>query len=380
MFKKKDNKVLDISEVNKTVSLLHKILKITYIFIIIIGIYAATLVFKEWGIFKFLKTILKVLTPFFIGFLISWIFNPIVTYLQKKKINRVLGSMIVYLVFLGLLFLIIYSVIPVATGQINDLISGIPELIKNITHWIDNLFKKIGNGVIDLNKYKDSIFNTVIAFGKNITDTLPTKIMAIITNLISGIGVFALGLIIGFYMLFNFDNVSKTLITFFPRSIRNDASSLLHKMNTTLQRYIHGTLLVSGSIFILSYIGFLIIGIKAPLLFALFCGITDIIPYAGPYIGGAPVVLMAFSQDPAMGVIVVIYIAIIQCIEGNFLQPVIMGKTMNIHPVTILIGLLIFGHFFGIIGMIISTPLIAILKDAFMFFDKKYSLTKYQEE
>ena len=380
MFKRKDEKTLDIPKVNQTVSLLHKILKITYILIIIIGIYAATLIFKEWGIFTFIKVIFKVLIPFFIGFIIAWLFNPIVTYLHSKKVNRVLGSALVYLVFLGLIFLIVYSIIPVATSQINDLVGGIPSLITDITDWIDNVFKNLGNDAIDLTKYKDGIFEAIANIGRDISNGLPAKVMSILTSLISGVGVFALGLIIGFYMLLNFDNVSKTMISFFPKRIRNDASELLHRMNTTLQSYVHGTLIVASSIFVLSYVGFLIIGVEAPLLFALFCGITDIIPYAGPYIGGAPVTLIAFSQDPAMGIIVIIYIAIIQCIEGNFLQPVIMGKTMKIHPVTILIGLLIFGHFFGIVGMIVSTPLVALLKTIFMFFDEKFSLTKYKKK
>ena len=371
---------LDMPKVNQTVSLMNKILKITYVLIIIIGIYAATLIFKEWGIFRFVTTILKVLLPFFLGFLIAWLFNPIVTYLNKKKISRVFASMIVYIVLLGLIFIICYSIIPIVTSQLNDLISSIPGLVKDITNFVDNVFENFGHGAIDLSKYKDSIFESIVSIGRNLTNNLPTKIMNVITSLISGVGVFGLSLIIGFYMLFNFDNVKKTLINFFPKNIRESTHTLLKEINTTLQSFVHGTLIISTVIFVLCFIGFSIIGVQAPLLFALFCGITNIIPYAGPYIGGAPVVLMTLSQDPTMGIIVIVYIAIVQCIEGNFLQPIIMSKTMKLNPVTILIGLLIFGHFFGIFGMIISTPLVAIFKTIFTYFDKKFNLTKYQEE
>ena len=382
MFRRyKESKELDITEVNKTVGLLHKILKISYILIIVIGIYAATLVLKEWGILRFFKTILKVLAPFFIGLVIAWLFNPIVTYLNKKKINRIVASGIVYIIFLGILFLIVYSIIPLLTDQINELISSIPSFIDDASKWINEVFKNLSaNTSINLDGFKNDIFRTLTDFGKNMTSVLPTKVMTIITNLISGIGVFGLGLIIGFYMLLNFDNVSKTLISFLPKKIRKETSTLLNQINQTLLHFVRGTFTVSLVIFITNYIGFLLIGVKAPLFFALFCGITNIIPYAGPYIGGIPVAIVALSQDTTMGILVIIYIACIQMLEGNFLQPVVMSKTMKLHPVTILLGLLIFGHFFGIIGMIIATPLIAVLKTIFIFFDKKFNLTKYQEE
>lgn len=378
---RKDNNKLDMPKVNQSIDLLHKILKISYIFIIVIGIYAFTLVMKEWGIVTFLKTILKVLSPFFIGLVIAWLFNPIVTYLNKNKINRVLGSVIVYVVFLGVLIIIVSSIIPLITEQVNDLVSAVPGIINNVSDWISNAFEKFNNNSsLNLSSFKEQIFLTISNFGKNITTALPTTMMTIITSFFSGVGTFVLGLMIGFYMLFNFDNVNRTLISFLPKKIRKDATKLFGEINETLLSFVHGTLLISTIIFIASYIGFLIIGVKAPLIFALFCGITNIIPYAGPYIGGIPVALVALSQDITTGVFVIIYIVGVQMLEGNFLQPVVMSKTMKLSPVTILISLLIFGYFFGIIGMIIATPIVAVSKTIFTFFNEKYNLTKYQTE
>ncbi|MBQ7140978.1 MAG: AI-2E family transporter [Bacilli bacterium] len=378
---RKDNNKLDMLKINQSIDLLHKILKISYIFIVVIGIYAFTLVMKEWGIITFLKTILKVLAPFFIGLVIAWLFNPIVTYLNKNKINRVLGSVIVYAVFLGILVLMISSIIPLITEQVNDLVGTIPEIINSVSEWISDGFEKFNNNSnLNLSSFKDQIFLTISNFGKNITTALPTTMMTIITSFFSGVGTFVLGLMIGFYMLFNFDNVNKTLISFLPKNIRKDARKLLGEINETLLSFVHGTLLVSTIIFVTNYIGFLIIGVKAPLLFALFCGLTNIIPYAGPYIGGIPVALVALSQNTTMGIFVIIYIIGVQMLEGNFLQPVVMSKTMKLSPVTILISLLIFGYFFGIIGMMFATPVVAVIKTIFTFFNEKYDLTKYQTE
>ena len=116
------------------------------------------------------------------------------------------------------------------------------------------------------------------------------------------------------------------------------------------------------------------VGLKAPALFGFFCGLTNIIPYLGPYIGGAPAVIVGFTQSPTIGILTIVVIAVIQFLEGNFLQPVIMSKTTKLHPVTIILGLLVFGYFFGILGMLLSTPIIAVCKTIFQFFDKKYGL------
>ena len=126
-------------------------------------------------------------------------------------------------------------------------------------------------------------------------------------------------------------------------------------------------------VFICDSIGFWIVGLQAPVLFGLLCGITDLIPYVGPYIGGAVAVIIGFSQSPLVGFLTLIVAIIVQLLENNVLQPLIMSKTMKLHPVTIIVGLLIFEHFFGIIGMILCTPCIALAKVVWKFFKEKYN-------
>ena len=127
-------------------------------------------------------------------------------------------------------------------------------------------------------------------------------------------------------------------------------------------------------VFITQSIGLTIAGLEAPILFALFCAVTDIIPYFGPYIGGIPAVIVGFTMSPITGICVLISIIIVQLLENNFYQPLIMGHTMKLHPVTIMLGLLIFGHFFGIIGMIVATPVIAAGKVIFTYLDEKLNI------
>ena len=109
-------------------------------------------------------------------------------------------------------------------------------------------------------------------------------------------------------------------------------------------------------------------------IFAFFCAITDVIPYFGPYIGGAPAVIVGFTISPMTGVCALISIIVVQILENNFYQPIVMGKTMKLHPVTIMIGLLLFGYYFGIIGMIVATPVIASIKVILLFVDEKLNV------
>ena len=152
---------------------------------------------------------------------------------------------------------------------------------------------------------------------------------------------------------------------------------LTNEINTSLRKYVQGTLICASSIFLLSSIGFAISGLKAPILFGLFCGITNVIPYVGPYIGGAPAVLVGFSQSPIIGIICLVTIVIAQFLESNILNPIVMSKTMKLHPVTIILGLLVFGHFWGMIGMLLATPTIAVLKSIILFLDDKYDILSF---
>ena len=187
-------------------------------------------------------------------------------------------------------------------------------------------------------------------------------------------------MIIGFYILLDFDKHVKLIYSLVPNHLQKDAYTLVKVVDEPLKRFVIGAIIDCSVVFIISFIGFAIIGLKAPLLFGLFCGITNVIPYAGPYIGGAPAVLVAFSQGTPIGIAVLIFIAVVQALEGNLFQPLIMSKTTKLSPITIILGLLVFGHFFGIIGMVLATPIIGAVKGIILFFDSKYNFLRPLEE
>ena len=362
---------VDKKSINEVISLSKKILKLVYIVMIIGIVFLVTLLIKEWGILKFLLTILKVATPFFIGFAIAWIFNPLVVLLENKGIKRGFGVPIVYLLFLGILFLFFYFLIPTVYNQLNDLITSIPSIITQVEDFIKNVLNNI-NG-INVEAIQSNIFNTVESFIAIVTTNLPEFILNSVGVIFSGIGTVLIALVIGIYMLFDFNNINDYLMKFIPKKYKNDVSTLITEMGQEVRKCVNGTLLVAFMVFVGDSIGFIAVGLKAPILFGLLCGITDLIPYIGPYIGGIAAVIVGFSQGTFIGIVTTIIVIIVQLLENYVLQPIVMSKTMKLHPVTIMLGLLIFGYFFGIVGMILATPTIALCKVVYRFFAKKYN-------
>lgn len=376
MFKKiRNDEKLNIEKLNNTISLLDKILRIMYIFIIIGAVFLTIKLCQELNLKSIILVILKTLSPLFIGLFLAWLFAPIVKKLNKKGIKRSLGTTIVYVAFIGFLLILVGSIIPTLTDQINDFVSMLPSIFDSIKEWIDKLFDSLNNiEGFDAIALKNNIFEKIELYGSSITKGLPEMTVNIVKTLFSGVGSFVVGLIIGFYLLIGFDNAGELLITLLPKKYQKDARELGNEMNNSLRKFVNGALLDACFIFIITSIAFLVIGLKAPILFGLFCAITNVIPYAGPYIGGIPAVIVGLSQSPITGILVLVTIVVIQFLEGNFLQPVILSKTTKLHPVTIMVGLLIFGHFFGIFGMLISTPVIAVCKSVLMFFMEKFEV------
>ncbi len=370
----KPNDKLNMEEINEVVSLSKKILHIFYIAMLIATVLIVTIIAREWGVWNFLLSILNVLSPFFIGFILAWIFNPIVTKLEKKKIPRILGSMIVYIIFLTIVILFIRYLIPVIYEQLQVLISNLPAIFKELESMIDKIFLKLGHMEgIDFVAMKTNILTNVTTALNSFMTSIPTVLMDCIGKIFSSLVTITFGLVIGLYMLIDFSSISGHLINMLPKKNRFEASLLLTNISIEVRKSVNGTLLVALMVFVCDSIGFWLVGLQASILFGLLCGITDLIPYVGPYIGGVVAVVVGFAQSPLIGFLTLIVAVVVQLIENNVLQPIIMSKTMKLHPVTIIVGLLIFEHFFGIIGMILCTPCIALGKVVWKFFKEKYN-------
>ena len=375
----KRTNTINTAKVNEVADNASRVLKVTYFLLLALGFYLLLLLIKETKLLHFIWTLLKIVAPLFIGIIIAWLFDPFVKWLQTKKINRTLGALITYVILFIIVFIILAALIPLLAEQISEFAAAAPSIFETIKGWAIGMFDHINNiESIDVEAIKAEFFNNFNSIAGEIGKNLPATLISIITGFFSGMGTLILGLIIGFFLLISFDSTS-SLLNFIPRNIRETSMDLINDINESLRKYVQGAVIDCSIIFILTSIGLWMIGLKAPALFGFFCGLTNIIPYIGPYIGGAPAVIVGFTQSPTIGILTIVVIATIQFLEGNFLQPLIMSKTTKLHPVTIMLGLLVFGYFFGMIGMLISTPLIAVAKTIFVFFDKKYGIVNKKD-
>lgn len=375
MFRRKQDKEVDLTSLNDILRTGKKIIRIGYIMAIVCLILLGTYIIKEWHLLKYVGELLKVISPIFIGFLLAWLCVPMVNFLQNKKIPRIASCIIIYLGLILIVFLLGWALIPNLVSQIADFAKSLPDIIKELRGFSDRIFDAINNPIIESSDIKSGIYSTIEGFANELTTDLPQKLFDLGKVLISGGLNVILGLMIGFYVLYDFDKINLAINNMLPVDWRDDYQDLCSRINDSLRSYVQGLILVMFLVFLTQSIGLTIAGIKAPLLFALFCALTDVIPYFGPYIGAIPAIIVGFTMSPIIGVCVIISIVVVQLLENNFYQPLIMGHTMKLHPVTIMIGLLVFEHFFGILGMIIATPAIACLKVIAMFINEKLNIT-----
>lgn len=378
MFRRDKDKEIDITSLNHILKTGKNLINIGYFMAIVCVILLGTYLLKEWNILKYIGEFIVVISPIFIGFVIAWLFEPLVSKLQNNKVPRILGCILVYLLILGVLFLICYLFIPSLANQVSDFVKAAPNIFGEITDFIVGFLNRLDpNNILNLSISKDTVMDTISEWGLSIASDLPKHLVNIGKSLINGGLNFVLGLMIGFYLLYDFDKVNIGIYNILPISWKDDYKELTHRINTSLRGYVQGVLMVMLLVFATQSIGLTIAGMEAPILFAMFCAVTDIIPYFGPYIGGIPAVIVGFTISPITGICVVISILVVQMLENNFYQPLIMGHTMQLHPVTIMLGLLIFQHFFGILGMVIATPCIACLKVIFVFIMEHTGIMEY---
>ena len=365
MFRKNKDNELDYRAINKFFNTSNNLLKFVLALVIILAILLATYLIKEWNILGIIGTILSVISPVFIGFVIAWLLDPLATKLSTKM-PRVVACILTYLIIFGSLILILAFTVPTLSSSVSEIVNVIPDIVDNAQDFASDVLENFGDSK-QVESYKNTMLDKIESVGADFASTLPNSIWNFGKGVISGATNIVLGLMIGFYLLFDFRKFQGHLLSIIPKRWHSNTKDLMGRINGKLRSYVGGVLLVCFLVFITQSIGFSLAGLSAPLLFALFCAITDVIPYIGPWIGGAPAVIVGFTIDPMVGVFCLVSVLVCQLLENNFYQPLIMGKTMKLHPVTIMLGLLLFNYFFGMIGMIVATPVIATIKIIFEF-------------
>lgn len=360
------------SIINKLpLNLISKILKIIYIVFVVAIIYIVTILLREWGIGVTILKIINIISPVLIGIVLAWTLNPLVRKIEDKGVKRITSTIIVYVLLISFILIFILIMVPLIFNQINELV----KLISNFLNNSEGLFSKLpAIPEVDLTVYQENILEWFNNYRNEVIVNLPGMFINLITKILFKAGQVVIGLIVGFYFILHYNETRDYFYHLIPNKYVEELKLLFKVIGHKLYSYVKGTLIATVILTIMCFVGFVIGGLKAPLLFAIFCAVVNVIPYIGALIGGVPTVLIAFSQNYQTGVIVLIAFIVIQVIYGNFLMPLVMKKTMKLQQVTMLIGLIVFGYFFGIIGMVLATPVIALFKILFKFTFKKLKL------
>lgn len=336
-------------------------------------------------IFYPLEIILSTIAPpVILAFIAYYLLNPIVDLLEKLKINRIWGVIILILGISGALTGIILLTAPAIEAQIKDLVQSFPNYLKqlgdNMTNWVQNSF---------LGPYYDEGYNWVMErlgelpelIGSYISNGFQgvQSIASTITSTIVSIVTFPFIL---FFLLKDGKRFQQFTVKLFPPKFRDDTKQILTNIDTQVGSYIQGQIIVASVIGILLFIGYLIIGLDYAFVLAIVAAVTSVVPYLGPTIAIIPAAIIAIVTSPFMLLKLAIVWIAVQFLEGNFVSPNIMGKTMKIHPLTIILVLLIAGNLFGVIGVILGIPGYAIVKviGSYIFYKFKQRYNKYYGE
>lgn len=346
---------------------------------IVLTIIGVFFILQMPNVFKpVLNMLSAILLPLIVAGFFYYMFNPVVLFLEKHHVSRVYGYLLTLVFLIILVVLAIMNVIPQLVEQAIQLTKNLPLYAEETSQWLNELSQREEFKGINLEEQ----FATANLSLSNIFNLILVNLTSSVSKLISFMMQFFILLFtVPFILLFMFKDGHKfidALSHFFPQSIRGELRQTVKELNETLSAYISSTMLDAVIIGVLSFIAMVLINQPYALLLAVICGITNIIPYVGPFIGAIPAVLVALFVSPWQALYVAIAILIIQQLDGNLIKPLLFGKTMNIHPLTIILVLIGAGSVAGIMGMLICIPVYGVMKTLILNIRKIYLLKKFE--
>ena len=369
---------------------------ITKIFLGILIFYLINIIFNKFPILGY------TLSSVIIAIIFAYIIDPIVNYLERKGVKRQFGVIIVYISAILIFGILIVSVIPKTINEISNLLTSLPAmvdtLIREVNNFASNVFAKFNielpenfinvyketnpkvNGDVETPQIVSDILNSIKATINDLIVKAQGSLMGSLSNVLSKLygfltSAFRLVLIIIFSFYFSVDKdrfmhrVKKAI----PNKYRDDISYLTSNIDTALQQFIRGRMLMAIFVGLITMAYLLVLRVDFAIIIGLITCVADIIPYIGPFLGCAPAVLFAFMDSPMKALWVLILFVIVQWVENNILAPKLIGDSTGLNPLVILISIIIGGGIFGVWGMVISVPLTSIIFILVDFIKIKYN-------
>lgn len=310
--------------------------------------------------------LLPALSPFFFAILLAYLLNPLVEAVHRRRIPRTISILIIYGAFLFSLIMLGVYVIPIIVAEIEGLIKRLPELTVQVEqlflNWQEQ-FSKI-NLPEDVNLQLQRYLGVVQSYLLTVLQGTVDFIFGFVSRIFS----IVLTPILAFYMLKDKDIILRELKRLIPRKYQTRAVSLVTEINQTLGNWLRGQITVGFIVGFLTFIGLEIVGMDFSLVLGIVTGVTNIIPYFGPFIGAAPAILLALLRSPGLAIRVILVQLAAQQIESNFITPQILGRELGLHPLVIIFALLLGAQFGGVWGLLFAVPVAAVAKVVIAYF------------
>ncbi len=331
-----------------------------YILSIIILLFIAIWLYTQISsVFTPVQTMINsLLTPILVGYIFFYVLRPVVKFFNKK-LPKLISVILALLVGISVILMVFIGGIPIIIEQTQNLITAMPGIINTVQGYLnanaDNVIVKeittYMNESLNISQVSNKALSILSSFAQSAASTLSSMAVVIMT------APFVL-----FFLLKDATEFHHFILGKLPEKIKEPVSNTLDEIDEKVGSYISGQMLVSLCIGFLLFIGYQIIGLEYAISLATLAALLSIVPYLGPMIAITPAMLVAAATDWVMILKMLVVWGIVQFLEGNIISPNIMGRSMDVHPLTVIFVLIIAANLMGIVGAIIGIPLYAILK------------------
>lgn len=300
-----------------------------------------------------------------ISIILAYLINPLVDYLEKGKMNRGLAVLFLYFLFVFGILILALIIIPNTGREIKNLLKLLPDYLYKLSHFFDTIYIKYYESMDSMPHFFQGIDEIIIGnierLEYNINNKLYGFVEGIIFTFSKTISLILIP-ILTFYFIKDKDYFKERALGLLPEKYRQDTRDIVIKIDQALGNFIRGRLIMALYVGLATSLLLFIFRIDFALIIGLLTGVADIIPYLGPLLGFMPAVFFAFLHSRAKAIWVGLLFLGIQWVENNILAPRILGKSLGMHPISILLALVIGGGIFGVMGMILSIPILVIFK------------------
>lgn len=301
------------------------------------------------------------LTPVFLGIILCWISTPLTNKLRKIGLSKNLSAILSLILIFGLIIVVFSMIVPIFISQFSNLIKDFPSIYDDIVDKLNPFLNENLNIDANIKHFNEIISKDIILDN---LDNILTYSISTLQSVFSVLVTIGTTIVVSFFMVKDMDKFKERIIMFFSRNGKGGKTyKMLSEIDAAVMSYVKGTILDSIIVGILTTIVCLILGLDYAIVFGILITILNLIPYIGALLSELIVALYALTVGgPVFAIVTFACLLLVQIIDANILQPNIIGKSVNLHPVVVIGGLIVFNLLFGIVGMIIAMPILAILK------------------